>query len=296
MSVPVRPRASTTRRLNGLRGRPVAGHNGPWPSGVLRKGVGCEGHHCRRRDRRAHDGPDAACPRHRLRAVRAVRGHPRARRRHQHPAARHQGVAADRPDGAARRDRHPHPRADLHQPLRPGDLARAPRHRCRLRRAAILRPSRPAAGRDPSGGALAARRKPFAYRASARRVQAGRERRDGLFLRPHRLPPPYRSRRRPDRRRRHPFICARHALSERRPGALERFDAVARRDGLAEVPHRPLHGDCRGDGGQARGLSDRRGRPRGPAADQLGGAGEGRRGRRAAEQGRLVAGRAASRT
>ena len=92
----------------------------------------------------------------------------------------------------------------------------------------------------------------------------------------------HRARRRADRRRRHPFVCARHALSERRPGALERLDAVARRDRLAEVPHRPLDGDRRRHGGQARGLSDRRGRPRGPAADQLGGAGEGRRGRRAA--------------
>ena len=41
----------------------------------------------------------------------------------------------------------------LHEPLRPGDLARAARARGRLRRAAVLDPSRPPAGRDPSGGA-----------------------------------------------------------------------------------------------------------------------------------------------
>ena len=45
---------------------------------------------------------------------------------------------------------------------------------------------------------------------------------------------------------------ARGALSERRPGALERLDAVARRDRLAEVPHRPLDGDRRRHGGEAR--------------------------------------------
>ena len=95
--------------------------------------------------------------------------------------------------------------------------------------------------------------------------------------------------RRADRRRRHPFARPLRALSERGLRALERLDAVARRAGLAEIPDRPLDGDRRRDGGEARGLSDRRGRPRGPAADQLGGAGEGGRGRRAAQQGRLVA-------
>ncbi len=42
----------------------------------------------------------------------------------------------------------PHLRADLLQPAGPGNLARAARHRCRLRFSTILDPSRPAAGRD----------------------------------------------------------------------------------------------------------------------------------------------------
>ena len=145
---------------------------------------GLEGHYRRRRHRWVDDGPDAARPRYRLRAVRAGRRRPRARRRHQHPAACHQGAAAARAVGAARRGRHPHLRADLHQPVRPGDLARAARPRRRLRRAAVLDPSRPAAGRDPPGGALAARREPHPHRPSARRLHPGRGRRHRLFLRP----------------------------------------------------------------------------------------------------------------
>ena len=62
------------------------------------------------------------------------------------------------------------------------------------------------------------------------------------------------------------------ALSERGAGALERRDALARRDRLADVPHRPLDGDRRRHGGEARDLSDCRGRPPEPSADQLGGA------------------------
>ncbi len=61
------------------------------------------------------------------------------------------------------------------------------------RLAAVLHPSRPAAGRDPSGGALAARRKPAAYRPPARRLRAGRKRRHRLVLRPQRLAPAHRS-------------------------------------------------------------------------------------------------------
>ena len=67
------------------------------------------------------------------------------------------------------------------------------------------------------------------------------------------------------------------ALSERRPGALERRHAVARSHRVAGVSHRPLDDRRRRDGGKARGLSDR-GRPaRRHAADQLGGGGQDRR-------------------
>ena len=192
--------------------------------------------------------------------------------------------------------RHPHPRTVLHQPLRPGDLARAARHRRRLRIPAVLDPPRPLAGGDLSGGAGAARRarihtghrlgsftqddagvtayffgRDGAHRATARGdILIGA---DGI----------------------HSFV--RETLyPERRTGALERLDAVARRARLAAIPDRPLDGDRRRHGGEAGGLSDRRRRARGPAAHQLGGAGQGRRGRRAAAQGGLVARRAASRT
>ena len=162
--------------------------------------------------------------------------------------------------------------------------------RRRLRGAAILHPSRPAAGGHLSGGARPARRIAHPHRSSPRRVSSGRGRRDRLFLRPPRRASRDRARRRADRRRRHPFAGARHALSERRPGALERRHALARRRRLADVPHRPLDGDRRRHGREARRLSDRRGGAARPAADQLGG---GRQDRRrldpAAEQGGLVA-------
>ena len=70
---------------------------------------------------------------------------------------------------------------------------------------------------------------PHPHRPPARRLHAGRGRRHRLFLRPPRLAPRDRARRRADRRRRHPFARARDALSERGAGALERLDAVARR-------------------------------------------------------------------
>src|SRR5271155_4364266 len=54
---------------------------------------------------------------------------------------------------------------------------------------------------------------------------------------------------------------------------------------------RPLDGDCRRHGGQARDLSDRPRRARGLPAHQLGGAGQNRRTRCATQQGRLVASR-----
>ena len=143
---------------------------------------------------------------------------------------------------AARRGRDPHLRAVLPEPLRPGDLARAARHRRGLRRAAILDPPRQAAERDLPGGARAARREPLPLGrglAPSRRTMAA----SPLFLRPHRLAPRDRARRRADRRRRHPFVRARQALPNEGPPRLERHDAVARRDRLAAIPHRPLDGD-----------------------------------------------------
>ena len=144
---------------------------------------------------------------------RAGRRHPRARRRHQHAAACHQGAEGARAAGAARRGRDPHLRAVLPEPLRPGDLARAARARCRLRRAAVLDPSRQAAERDLPGGARAARREPHPHRPPARQLQAGRRRRHRVFLRPRRLAPRDRAGRHSDRRRRHPFGGARQPVS-----------------------------------------------------------------------------------
>ncbi len=104
--------------------------------------------------------------------------------------------------------RHPHARTDLCQPLRPGDVARAARHRRRLRHAAILHPPRQAARRAAAGGARAARRT-HPPRLPAGIVHRGRRRRHRLALRPQRLAPENRARRRADRRRRHPFHGAR---------------------------------------------------------------------------------------
>src|SRR5205823_2601204 len=76
-------------------------------------------------------GADAARPRHRLRTVRAVRYHPRARRRYQYAAACDPRARRPRPVAKARRRRDPHRRALLSQSPWPGSLARIPRHRCR---------------------------------------------------------------------------------------------------------------------------------------------------------------------
>ena len=101
---------------------------------------------------------------------------PRARRRHQHAAARDRGAGRARPADRRSTRRHPHPRADLHQPLRPGDLARAARPRRRLRGAAVLHPPRPAAGRDPrrraSSGSARTRSAPAAGSAASSRTRA----------------------------------------------------------------------------------------------------------------------------
>ena len=113
----------------------------------------------RRRDRRAGGGPVAARRRHRLHGVRASPRAARTRRRHQHPAARDQGACGTGPAAGTGPRRHPHARADLCQPLRPGGVARAARHRRRLRHAAILHPSRQAAHRAAGRGARAARRR-----------------------------------------------------------------------------------------------------------------------------------------
>ena len=218
-----------------------------------------EGHHCGRGRRRPGDGADAARARDRLRGFRAGGRGPRARRRHQHAAARDQGAGRARPARPARCGRDPHLRAVLHQPARPGDLARAARPRRRLRHPAILDPSRTIAGRDLPGGAGAARRVAHSSQLPAAVVHPGRRRRDRVFLRPPRIAPAYRARRRADRRRRHPLAGARQALSRRGPAALERPHALARRDRLAGVPHRTLDGRGRRSRRQARDLPDRRG-------------------------------------
>ena len=211
-----------------------------------------EGHHCGRGRRRPGDGADAARARDRLRGFRAGGRGPRARRRHQHAAARDQGAGRARPARPARCGRDPHLRAVLHQPARPGDLARAARPRRRLRHPAILDPSRTAAGRDLPGGAGAARRVAHSSQLPAAIVHPGRRRRDRVFLRPARIAPAYRARRCADRRRRHPLAGARKALSRRGPAALERPHALARRDRLAGIPHRALDGRGRRSRRQAR--------------------------------------------
>ncbi len=225
--------------------------------------------------------------------------HPRARRRHQHAAACHQGAGASSGcSTGSTRSRIRTYELYLLQPLRPGDLARAARHRCRLRLSAILDPSRPAAGRDlsrrrargsanaasiPATGSARSRRTraaspPISSTATARMCATARGDiligADGIHS-----------------------LRARDALSERGPGALERHDAVARRARLAEIPDRPLDGDRRRHGRRSScSIRSREGVARGPPPDQLGGDGEGRRGRRAADARRTGRGPAASRT
>jgi 2-polyprenyl-6-methoxyphenol hydroxylase-like FAD-dependent oxidoreductase len=87
-----------------------------------------------------------------------------------------------------------------------------------------------------------------------------------------------------------------HSLAATRfiPTKVRRWNGamLSRRGRMAELPHRPLDGDRRRHGRQARDLPDRRGGAVGPPPHQLGG---GRQDRRrldsTAEQGRLVAGR-----
>src|SRR5207244_6241254 len=99
-----------------------------------------------------------------------------------------------------------------------------------------------------------------------------------------------RARRRADRRRRHPFVRAREALSRRGPAGLERADAVARRRRLAAILDRPLDDDRGRARGEVCALSDWRRQRAGPPPYQLGG-GRARLGRRnaTAAQGGLVA-------
>ena len=179
--------------------------------------------------------------------------------------------------------RDPHLRALLYEPHRPGDLARAARH------------SMPASNIRNSRSIAAVCRRVIYQAARARlgesRIHTGH--RLGSFTQDEGGVTAYFF----DRDGSHRTTArgdmligadgihshrARDALSERRPGALERLDALARRDRLAEISDRTLDGDRRRHGRQAGRLSDRRRRPRGQAAHQLGGAGEGRRRRRAA--------------
>ena len=89
---------------------------------------------------------------------------------------------------AARRGRDPHLRAVLHQPLRPGDLARAARHSTP---ASKFRNSRSiAAGCRTSSTRRCARgsaKSRIHTGSSPRRLHSGRGRRHRLFLRPRRL-------------------------------------------------------------------------------------------------------------
>ena len=172
----------------------------------------------------------------------------------------------------------PHLRAHLHEPLRPGDLARAARHRGGLRRAAILDPPRPPAGRHPRGGARSGsartRSAPAAGSAPSRRTRAAS--RPGSSTAPARHVATARGDVLIGADGIHSPVRA-HALPERGAALLERADAVARRDRVAGLPHRPLD-DRRGRAlGQDGGLPDRGGLAAGRQAHELGGGGAGRR-------------------
>ena len=152
---------------------------------MVRPRIGEWGRHARRhrrgRGRRPDAGADAACARPRLRRLRGLAADPRARRRHQRAAARHRRAGRARPAAAARRGGDPHARADLRQPLRAGDLARAARAGGRLQGAAVLHPPRPSAGRAARRGDRAAGARADPHGARFHRVRAGRGRRQGAL-------------------------------------------------------------------------------------------------------------------
>ena len=103
-----------------------------------------------------------------------------------------------------------------------------------------------------------------------------------VFLRPRRLAYRDHARRRADRRRRHPFVRARKTVSERRPGALERDHAVARRGRLAQFWTGRSMAIAGGMEREVGALSDRRRQRARSPPHQLGGDGEGLAGGRAA--------------
>src|SRR5882672_9915476 len=135
----------------------------------------------RRRDRRAHAGADPRQGGHPVPGVRVFARDQADWRGDQPPAARDQGAGPARPRQRPRARRGGDARGGLLQPLRPADLPRAARLRCRLRAAAVLRPP----WRSADG---AARRRPEApgggsrpLRVEVRRVRAGRDRAAALF-------------------------------------------------------------------------------------------------------------------
>ena len=79
------------------------------------------------------------------------------------------GAGRARAAAAARRGGGAHARADLRQPLRAGDLARAARAGCGLQGAAVLDPPRPAAGRAARRRGRAARAQGDPHRPRVRR-------------------------------------------------------------------------------------------------------------------------------
>ena len=245
----------------------------PLPHGGAGRGAR-ESHdhsHRGRRHRRVDLGAHAAQARHQIRRLRTGEPDPRGRRRHQHSAARDQGTRRARSLARARRGRHPHQGADLHQSARPEDLERAARRRCGLRIPAILHSSRAAAEGHPRRRRRRTRTRRGSDGHAPRRVSSGRRRRHRAFHRRalRRLERDG-ARRGARRGGRHPLRGATAFLSQGGSAELAGRDALARRDGMAAIPDGTLDVYRRRHGREARALSDRPRLDAGNPAHQLG--------------------------
>ena len=129
----------------------------------------------------------------------------------------------------------PHPRTDLYEPFGPDGVARAARHRCRLRDAAAQHPSRQAAWRAASSGARASGRRPHSHRPPAGRFSGSAPVKSSLRLSVATPAKRRGGRRRADRRGRNPLEGPVALLSARGPAGLERDHALARSGRLADL-------------------------------------------------------------
>ena len=226
-------------------------------------------HRCgRRRHRRPDGGPGpgrARPPRHGVRSRRAAAP---AGRGHQPAAAC--GARVRRPGFAARAGSHgrAHARAGVRQPARANHLRRSA-WPCRGQQPSAAQHSPRSPADAPVGrGRAAPGPGPGAHRRARGGCARNSQRRSGRD--PARRRHAQRAGlRHPGGGRRHPLGAAPAVLPRRGGPALERHDDVARHHAGAALSGRPHHGAGRSPAGEVRGLPDRAGAPRRPAAHQL---------------------------